>query len=488
MAALKLGASWLDVKLGLRALVKRPGLTFAAVFALAVGIPVGMAPMHLADALRAPLPEDKGDRIRAIRYWNLETNRGQALSYFELSRWREELATFETVGALRSDAYTLSPEGASGVSVRGAEVTATTFGILGAVPLMGRTLGRADERPGAPDVVIVGYDLWQARLAGDPEVVGKTLRVGGVPRTVVGVMPQGFRFPAREQLWLPLREELAAEPGEGRGLHVFGRLTEGVAPETAQAEVTTAGRRMAMEFPVRNSRLRAEVVPFGVSAMNLPRGGSGALPGFFLFQVLCWVILLVSCANVAMLIFARTATRFRELAIRSALGAGRGRIVSQMFVESLVLTLSAAALGLAIYNWMLGRLLAAVAAAEWLEGIPYWFDLGVSVRTVAWALVFALLSAVAVGAVPALMVTGKRVQRSIQEAGTGRSRMRFGGGDQLTHRRGYGDRGRRGVLCHRTLGPGQGCVGRPGPGGNSGRRVPGRRDHALRRPVGVRRR
>jgi putative ABC transport system permease protein len=419
--------SWLDVKLGLRMLRKHPAMTLAALFALAVGIPVGLAPMHLAHALEASLPEDRGDRIRAIRYWDMDSNRPQSPTYFELSRWREELTTFDAIGASRIGSYNLSSEDETSAPVQGAEVTAATFEILATAPLLGRTLQRADELTGAADVVVLGYDLWQARFAGDRSVLGRTLQVGQVTRTIVGVMPRGFLFPSRAKLWVPLREEFVAAPREAMGLAVFGRLSQGVAEEDARAAVATSGQRMAAEFPEDNTRLQVEVLPFGFSAMGLPRGGPGAVPGFYPFQALCFVLLLVACANVAMLIFARTVTRFGELAIRTALGAGRGRIVVQMFVESLVLTVSAAGLGLLAYDAILGRLGSAIEQSDRLEPFPYWFDLGVSSGTVVWALVFAVLSAAIVGALPALKVTGKRVQQSIQSARADRSGLRFGG-------------------------------------------------------------
>ena len=333
----------------------------------------------------------------------------------------------EAVGAARTSDYNLPSEGGQAAPVLGAEVTASIFDILGTVPLLGRPLDSGDERTGAPDVVVIGYDLWRARLGGAPDIIGTTLRVGRVPRTIVGVMPDGFLFPIRQQLWMPLREERPAEPAQGRSLDVFGRLAEGVAPEAAQAEVASFGLRMAAEFPESHTSLRAEVVSVQVSQTRLDRGAFKDAPEIYSLRVLCLVLLLVACANVAMLIFARTATRFRELAIRSALGASRRRIVSQMFVESLVLSVSSAGLGLLAFQWMLDRVPSGLLRGDWAGFPPYWLDLDVTGEAVVMALLAAVFCATVAGILPALKITGTKVQESIQEAQAGRSGIRFGG-------------------------------------------------------------
>jgi MacB-like periplasmic core domain len=181
-----LPVSWLDVKLGLRMLVKTPGLTVVAVFALAIGIPVGMAPSHVVDALEAPLPVVAGDRIQLLRKWNVATRTSEATTSFEFQRWSEELTSIETMGASRTSSYNVMSADELVPPVRGAEVTASTFDILGVQPLLGRTLLPADEESGAEAVVVIAQDLWQARLGGDRSIVGRTIRIGRVPHTVVG--------------------------------------------------------------------------------------------------------------------------------------------------------------------------------------------------------------------------------------------------------------------------------------------------------------
>jgi hypothetical protein len=238
-----------------------------------------MVPERVADALEAPIPEDTDDRIRSVRYWDQMLTRPVPPTYYELARWRQELRSFEALGAFRSGEHNLRPRGGPASPAMGAEVTASTFGLLGAVPLMGRTIDRADERPGSAEVVVVGYDLWRGRLAGDPDVVGSTLDIGGVPHTVVGVMPEGFLFPARQELWLPLREELVVEPAQGRPLQVFGRLADGASAEDAHTEVAASASRIALEHPGTNERLVGEVVRFATSELTFGRGGWRSLNG-----------------------------------------------------------------------------------------------------------------------------------------------------------------------------------------------------------------
>lgn len=414
--------SWLDAKLGVRMLGKHPALTVVALFALAVGIPVGVAPWHLFRAMEAPLPVDDGARVHLLRHWNVETYRPGITTFYDLERWRGGLATFDELGGFRGGMFNVGVGEASGAPVRGAEVTASTFAILRVPPLHGRGLSSSDEIVGAPNVVVVSYDLWQARLGGDPGIVGRTIRLAATAHTVVGVMPPGFRFPIAEQLWLPLRDRPAGEPFAGRALGIFGRLADTATPASADAELSALGSSMASENPGAYARLRAEVVPFALVAFGFPKGGALASPEFFLGQFFTLLLLGVACANVAMLMFARTATRSDEFAVRTALGASRIRVVAQMFTESLVLAALAAGLGLFAMDALLGRLLDVVVGE-----LPYWVDMRLTWSTGAWALSLAVLSAAIAGVVPAIRVTGRNPQRHMQRTSGRLGGVRFGG-------------------------------------------------------------
>jgi predicted permease len=417
--------SWIDVRLGLRMLMKYPVLTLVSGFALAVGIPVGLAPMHLANAVEAPLPEDPENRIRAIRLWDPATTGVVAPGPDDFRFWSETLSTFSSVGAFQLSTYNVASDDGRAAAVAGARVTASTFGILAGRPLLGRTLDAADESAAAPDVVVIGHDLWRSRFGSDPGIIGRRVRVGQAPLVVVGVMPEGFLFPYNHQLWLPLRDVPDGPPDRDVRLGVFGRLADGVSAQEAQAEVAAVRPGMGDGLPESRARLQPEVVPFGMGFIGLPRGGLESLPEFFVFQALALVLLLIACGNVAMLVFARTATRFSELAVRTALGASRGRILSQIFVETAVLAVLAAGVGVFGIDWMLGHVNLAAIAGE--SALPYWLSLRVTGHTLAWALVLAAGSATVAGVVPALRITGRKIQQSIQRAGAGRSGIRFGG-------------------------------------------------------------
>ncbi|MHB1191722.1 MAG: ABC transporter permease [Longimicrobiales bacterium] len=414
------GASWLDLKLGLRMLRKQPALTVVAVFALSIAIPVSLLPFHVAQAFKVTLPFDEGERIVGLRNWDTEASNEQSRSLHDFHRWKQELKSYEAIGAARTDPYNVISEDGRAAPVRGSEVTASTFDIVRVAPILGRRLVEADEIAGAPDVVVISSDVWRSRLGGAPDVVGRTVRIGGVPHEVVGVMPEGFLFPFRDHLWLPLRADpLDYQPGQGPDLVVFGRLADGVTLAEANAEIAGAGSRTAKTSPSTHARLRAEVVPFVQVTMG---GELDDDPGFYALQVLALILLAVACGNVGTLILARTSTRSAEIAVRTALGASRARIVSQLFVEALVLAVLGAGFGLLLGDVVARRIQALVASQ-----LPFWFDLGVKPRTVAWALGAACLSAVLAGVVPALKATGRGVQRTLQRATAGASGIRFGG-------------------------------------------------------------
>ena len=189
----------------------------------------------VVNAALAPLPVDEGNRIQVLRNFNTVTSAAARSSSQDFVRWREELTSFGALGAATTGAsYNVISEDGRAAPVQSAEVTASAFDILRVPPLLGRVLIPADEVVGAPAVVLIGYDLWQSRLGGDPDVVGRSVRIGGVPHEVVGVMPEGFLFPFRDHLWLPLRLNVLAEEPGNRGTHlVFGRLSDGVSPEEA---------------------------------------------------------------------------------------------------------------------------------------------------------------------------------------------------------------------------------------------------------------
>ena len=299
---------------------------------------------------------------------------------------------------------------------RGAEMSASSFVLTRVPPALGRVLTEADEVVGAPEVVVVGYDYWRSRLGSSPDVIGSTLRVGGVPTTVVGVMPRGFAMPHQEQLWLPLRRRaIDYADGLGPGVWVYGRLEEGTSRGEAGAELAAIGIRH--DVPDDRGLVRAAAVAFSGLSVGTPTGMLAAF--LFIAQGVPLVLLLIACGNVAILLLARTANRSSEFALRTALGAGRSRIVAQLFVETLVLALLATGVGLLGMHLIVERVTPGI-------DLPFWVDLGVTPEVVMKALALGVASAVFAGVLPALRATGSSPQRTLQEAGGGLGGFRFG--------------------------------------------------------------
>lgn len=415
-----IGASGLDLRLGLRMLVKHPGLTLVAIFALAVGIPVGLAPMHAAALFEADLPVPEGDRIHIVRDHNPRTRRWERSSIADYRALQDEMRSFQSMGAFIRTAFNVGVDDDREPALEGGILTASSFEILKTGAAMGRVFSTEDEAIGGPDVVLLGHTFWQTRFGGTPDVVGRTVQVSGVPHTVIGVMPEGFKFPYLANLWLPLRTGAARED-DARQVTVFGRLADDVSPDAAQVELSGIAARLTAEHPERREGLQAWVSPFSLGMFGTSNRGLRGEVGFYFVQLLALFVLVVACLNIGMLILVRTTARAGELAVRTALGASRGRVVSQLFVEALLLGVIAAGVGLVIADQAAARL-------TFLSTLlPYWMDLGVTPRTAIWAMSLAGLSAAVVGVIPALKVTGRNVHQSMQQASANRSGIRFGG-------------------------------------------------------------
>lgn len=411
--------SWLDVKLGLRMMVKYPGLTLVGGLGIAVAIAIGAFLFAAVAAVYSPLPFDAGERVVAIENWDTRRNDQERQILHDFVEWREQLESVEDLGAWRPITRNLIVDGAATAPVEVAAMTASGFRLARVPPLLGRYLSEEDEREGAPPVVVIGEEVWRTRFASDPGVVGRTVRLGSEVHTVVGVMPARFEFPLHHRLWVPLR----ANPADYRRLDgpeifVFGRLAPGATLEGAQAELETLGRRAAAAFPETHERLRPRVVPYTLALFDEMTGWEAPIAFFLVLLLLAEI-----CVNVAILVYARTATRRGEIAVRSALGASRGRIVGQLFAEALVLSAVAGAVGLALAGWALDRF---VLVVEQSGSLPFWMEFRLSTGTVLYALGLAVLGAAIIGIVPALKATGRRVQVGLQRLASGSVGFRLG--------------------------------------------------------------
>ncbi|CAN5345247.1 ABC transporter permease [soil metagenome] len=411
------GISWLDFKLGARMLVKYPGLTLVGSLGMAVAIAIGAGVFSVLSTIVDPtLPLDEGDRIVALQNLNAAAgDQDRRTHLHDLESWREELRAVADFSAYRMvDRNLVGPDGQA-EPLRIAEMTASGFRVARVPPLLGRHLVEEDERPGAPPVVVIGHEVWQNRFDGDPEVIGATVKLGISTHTVVGVMPAGFAFPVNNRLWTPLRLDPSEYArGEAPPIDVFGRLAPGATLAQAQAQLTTLGQRMAAAHPETHQHIRPKVLPYARSFIDSPE----LMWTYYLAQLLVSMLLVVIAINVAILVYARTATRAGEIAVRLALGASRGRVVAQLFAEALVLSAVAAALGLLATGFVLQQVNAFLSRMGG-EEVPFWWDFRLSSATLLYAAGLAVLAAVIMGVVPALKMTGRQLQANLRRLGGG---------------------------------------------------------------------
>jgi putative ABC transport system permease protein len=406
-----------DYKLGLRALLKFPGLTIAGGLALAITIGIGAAWYDVWGKILSPtIPLPEGDRIVLIETQNTLTSRPELRVLRDFLEWRRELRTIEGLGAFWTVTRMLTAAESAREPIQIAELTAAAFRTARVPPLLGRGLLDSDEAAAAPSVIVLGYDVWQRSFGGRQDVVGSVVKLGDTSATVIGVMPDGFAYPVNHDAWTPLRPRASYGPLEGGAISVIGRLAAGVTRTQADAELRVLGQRAATAFPATHQHLQSGAFLLGE---NRDFAGVAQLA---LTNGPVLLVLLIACVSVGTLVYARTATREGEIALRTALGASRTRIIGQLFVETLVLTSVAAAVGLiaadATHRWAIGTLFA--------SGAPFWMTPGLALTTILYAAGLAAVSAAVLSLLPALRATRARVQPHLTNLGSSGATLRFG--------------------------------------------------------------
>lgn len=422
------GLAWLtgmklDLALGWRMLLKYPGLSAVGVVGMAVAVGIGTLSFGIIYTLvGTTVPLDEGSRVVAIHNMDPYGSDVPRTHLQDLVTWKETLRTVGELGAYRTlDRNLISGDGRP-EPVRVAEMTASGFRMARVPPLLGRYFNAADERAGEAPVVVIGHSLWQSRFAGERDVVGRTIQLGATRYTVIGVMPEGFAFPISNRIWTPLRlNPLEFPRGEAPSVQVFGRLAPGATMEQARAELTGVGRQLAAAHPATHEQLRPRLLPYARAFLEVP----SLAWVFHLVQVCITMILVAIGINVAILVYARTATRAGEIAVRTALGASRARVVAQLFAEAFVLSATAAAIGLA-GGWLALRWANELISRMGREQVPFWWTFGISPGTLAYVVGMAVLGAVVVGVIPALKATRRDVHLNLQQLGPGGSGMRLG--------------------------------------------------------------
>lgn len=420
------GTAWfsglsLDLKLGFRMLAKYPGLTVVGGLAMAFGIWFGAVTFEMFGVItstKLPLPD--GDRIVKIVSSDLKAKKPENRTLYDYQLWRTARSITD-VGAYRDASVNLVGKDGGARPANAAEITAAAFRIAPDRPLFGRVLDESDERAGAAPVVVLGHEVWIRRFDRDPEILGRNVQLGNHFATVVGVMPEGYAFPVSHELWLPLRTDVEVEPRGGFPITVFGRLAPGATFETAQAELTAFGKRLAAEHPTTHAQLQSHVIPY--TKDDADSGDMGQVIALTYFFVV--MLMVVVCSTVALLLFARAASRETEILVRSALGASRRRIVAQLFAEALVLAGVAVVVGLAGAQLALKRLGEPYIAANY-DQIPFWYEFNVSPTTVLSALGLAVIGAVVAGVMPARKIT-RGLGTQLRAGSAGGGGVSFGG-------------------------------------------------------------
>ncbi|HJR60670.1 MAG TPA: ABC transporter permease, partial [Vicinamibacterales bacterium] len=416
----------LDVRLGLRLLVKHIGLTVVGTVAMAFAIWSGIIAFEFYTQIMHPrLPLDGGDRIVGIVMVDTASVDEKAPTLHDFVAWRHALTSVQDLAAYRDRNSNVTVGTAVPEPVAVAEISAATFRVVQERPVLGRPLVDADEEPGAPWVVLIGHDVWQSRFESDSTVIGREVRLGNVPHTIVGVMPEGFRFPLAHGFWVPLRlNPLHYSRQQSPVVRVFGRLSPGATLEAAQPELTVLGATAAAAFPDTHQRLEPRIVPYidsifgGFSADSVTEVSAGNL--------LSVLLVFLVCGNVALLMFARAATRENEILVRTALGAGRGRIMGQLFVEALVLAMVAAVVAVTFAQLAWHSLFAMVTDNMFENRVPFWMHSTVSPRTLVYAALLTLVAAAIAGLLPGLKVT-RGLGTRLRQSGPGGGGLRFGG-------------------------------------------------------------
>jgi predicted permease len=405
-----------DLTYALRSLWLSKGYTVVALLCLTFGIGVNTTIFSIVDGvLLKPLPYHEPDRLRIIQSARpAQGDFDDAMSFLDLRDLREATRTLSALGASQTRSLTLV-DGGDPERYLGAAISWDLFPMLGVSPVAGRGFTAVDDEPGAPGVVLLSHAVWTLKYQNDPAVIGRSVLLDAKPVTIVGVMPPDFEFPENQKLWVPLSPVASRDPRRARGLFTFARLAPGVSPEAAADEVDAIGWRLAEIHPESNRErtfrlvtLADEFIPDDVSTI------------IWLMMAAVTLVLFIACSNVANLQIARATARQREISVRAALGAGRGRIVRQLLTENVLLALLAVPAGLALA--VVGTRL--IASAMPADNVPYYIRWAVDARTAAYAVTIAAGTAILFGLLPALQAARANLVESLKEGTRGNSARR----------------------------------------------------------------
>lgn len=404
-----------DVRYSCRLLLQRPGFTAVLVLTLGIGIGATTAIFGVVHAaLLRPLPYPDPDRLMVSQSWRGPNQLG--VSWLDYADWKERTEAFAELACYSEAEIHVAFKEGGGAKVGGTMSTRNLFNALQVQPLLGRVFLPQETVPGAAPVTILSHDLWSRHFGADPKILGRQILVEGAGHTVVGVMPPGFKFPSKSDLWMPLEPFEGGNPRSLRGLNVVGRLKPGGSSEQARnqakADMDRIAEQLAAEYPATNDGVRTSLIPLSDFWIKDLR------PSVLLLLGACCFLLLIACSNVANLLLARATSRQREMSVRTALGASRSRIVRQLLTESVVLSVFGGLAGLLIASWGT-RVLARVIADSRSLQVPYWVDLGLNGTVLAFALGISVLVGLLFGLAPALPAVKVDLLANLKEGSRG---------------------------------------------------------------------
>ena len=400
-----------DIRFGFRTALKNKGITAIAVLCLAIGIGLNTMMFTVVDGvLIQPLPFRDPEQIIQLHTTHQRSGiRRGALSWLDLRDWQERARSYSTIAGLQGRSFTISDQG-NPERYAGGAISYDLFPMLGIVPQIGRTFNQEDDRQGGEPVALLSDDLWRRRYNADPAIIGRAIVINSRPHTVVGVMPPKFRFPNNQLLWVPLAQYATSSQRGERGLLVYARLKAGATLDQARQESTSIASVLAATYPDTNDgwgayvrTLREAFIPADVRLIVLTMMGAVTL------------VLLIACFNVANLMLARASTRTREISIRTALGAGRGRLLRQLLTESVIVGLASVPLGM-VLAWLSTQLMNSSIPPDQL---PYFIHWELNTRALLYTIGVAALTGIIFGLAPAIQASKADLQETLKEGGRG---------------------------------------------------------------------
>jgi len=397
-----------DFTYAVRMLVKTPAFAIIAILAIALGIGASTTSFSIVNAVLLrpfPLIQNQERLVFLTQFFTKTAENDNGMSFPDYLEIKKQATTLEGFGAWQNATFIIT-NGEKPERFLGANLSAETFSFLRVQPILGRQFRPEEDNLNAPPVALLGYQIWQNLFGGDPALVGRQVPINGRQVTIIGIMPKGWRFPEECDIWMPLQLNEKDNPRANYFLAGVGLLKKGVSIETARAELEAIAGRIAVEHPATNAGVSFRIKTFRDEMVENAKALTLLIMGAVIF------VHLIACANVANLLLARAATRTKEVAIRCALGAGRGQIVRGLLIESMVLGFAGSVLGLLFAVWGIDLMVSAVPVE-----MPFWVTFDLDWRVFAFALGTGLLSSVAFGLAPALQASKPQLVDSLKEGG-----------------------------------------------------------------------